>query len=282
MPDGQYTDAQLSDGTTLRFQGQLGPDQVRSKVQDYKLKTGSGMGAGNVPDTTNALNKVQQSPTGEKLGGRIATDPQELAAHRKTENEIGNTYAGAVGAMIPGVGAEGGIGSALMKIGRVGLGGLGGSMIGKHYGGTPGAIVGGIAGGGLAGGMERDPYTARVNGLPFGLQKFIPDWMVPTKIPKPELERGAFMNRGYQSMAEEPRVAIPGTESEGRYATIEGNRLREMAPKDPAAIRQLNQRGVRIPMLTEGKPLIHTGEFGGIQVPENTISGRKIIIPPPQ
>jgi len=37
MPDSQqYTDAQLSDGTTLRFLGQLGPDEVRQKVQGYR------------------------------------------------------------------------------------------------------------------------------------------------------------------------------------------------------------------------------------------------------
>lgn len=34
----QYTDAQLSDGTTLRFLGTLGPDEVRQKVQAYRLK----------------------------------------------------------------------------------------------------------------------------------------------------------------------------------------------------------------------------------------------------
>jgi hypothetical protein len=39
MPDPQqYTDAQLSDGTTLRFIGQLGPDEVRQKVQTYRAK----------------------------------------------------------------------------------------------------------------------------------------------------------------------------------------------------------------------------------------------------
>jgi hypothetical protein len=39
MPDPQqYTDAQLSDGTTLRFIGQLGPDEVRQKVQGYRAR----------------------------------------------------------------------------------------------------------------------------------------------------------------------------------------------------------------------------------------------------
>lgn len=146
---------------------------------------------------------------------------------------------------------------------------------------------GGAAAGGAIGAML-SPGAYDIGALPgmYAGREFGPSVM-EKMFPGPagrmeEAGRAAHMNRGYQSMAEEPRIAIPGTESEGRYATIEGNRLREMAPNDPAAIRQLNQRGVRIPMLTEGKPLIHTGEFGGIQVPENTISGRKIIIPPPQ
>src|SRR5579859_1631722 len=36
--NGQYTDAQLSDGTILRFQGQLSPQQVGDKVAAYRLK----------------------------------------------------------------------------------------------------------------------------------------------------------------------------------------------------------------------------------------------------
>jgi len=34
----QYTDAQLSDGNTLRFLGQLGPDEVKQKVQNYRAR----------------------------------------------------------------------------------------------------------------------------------------------------------------------------------------------------------------------------------------------------
>lgn len=34
----QYTDAQLSDGRTLRFLGDLNPDQVRAKVQDFRAR----------------------------------------------------------------------------------------------------------------------------------------------------------------------------------------------------------------------------------------------------
>jgi hypothetical protein len=36
MPEQPYTDAQLSDGTTLRFMGQLGPDEVKQRVGRYK------------------------------------------------------------------------------------------------------------------------------------------------------------------------------------------------------------------------------------------------------
>ncbi len=34
----QYTDAQLQDGTTLRFKGQLQPEEVKQKVADYRIK----------------------------------------------------------------------------------------------------------------------------------------------------------------------------------------------------------------------------------------------------
>ena len=37
----QYTDAQLADGTTLRFKGQLAPDEVKQKVSAYRAKQGS-------------------------------------------------------------------------------------------------------------------------------------------------------------------------------------------------------------------------------------------------
>src|SRR5713101_7510615 len=38
MDEQQYTDAQLSDGRTLRFLGQLGPDEVRQKVQTFRTR----------------------------------------------------------------------------------------------------------------------------------------------------------------------------------------------------------------------------------------------------
>ncbi len=37
----QYTDAQLSDGRTLRFMGQLGPDEIRQKVSSFRTSEGA-------------------------------------------------------------------------------------------------------------------------------------------------------------------------------------------------------------------------------------------------
>ena len=56
----------------------------------------------------------------------------------------------------------------------------------------------------MAAGLERDPYTGKVGNLPGGIQKFIPDWLFPRKIPQAELDQAAFLNRGYKSMAEAP------------------------------------------------------------------------------
>jgi hypothetical protein len=39
--DSQFTDAQLADGTKLRFKGQLTPDQVKAKVTEFRAKQGT-------------------------------------------------------------------------------------------------------------------------------------------------------------------------------------------------------------------------------------------------
>lgn len=49
MGSQPFTDAQLADGTTLRFQGQLGADELRAKVHGYRTKQGASQIAANPP-----------------------------------------------------------------------------------------------------------------------------------------------------------------------------------------------------------------------------------------
>ena len=89
MPDPQYTDAQLSDGTVLRFQGQLNPDQVKQKVADYRakttppdpIKTGAGMEHPTDPTIQNM---------GEQMHGAVSLMGRPVAslAAEKRANDV--------------------------------------------------------------------------------------------------------------------------------------------------------------------------------------------------
>lgn len=137
---------------------------------------------------------------------------------------------------IPGAGAES-VAGMIPAIARTAIGGtigagLGGEVggragsafgpTGREVGGAIGAVGGGLLGGGLAGGLERNPATpleserglpGRIKSLPFGVQRFIPDWAVPKG------EEGSPTNPGWYSKipARIPRGRIPsaGTETGG-------------------------------------------------------------------
>jgi hypothetical protein len=75
MPDPQqYTDAQLSDGRTLRFLGQLGPDEVRQKVQGFRQNE----------TARNPSSAVPKPPLPGALNPSFQYDPE-----RKGSGEIG-------------------------------------------------------------------------------------------------------------------------------------------------------------------------------------------------
>jgi hypothetical protein len=79
MEQGQTTDAQLSDGTTLRFQGQLSPDEVKAKVAAYRSKqSGSGPVSGGVTEGHN----VTPQPEGfwHSAGSVLGVTPEQLQA----------------------------------------------------------------------------------------------------------------------------------------------------------------------------------------------------------
>jgi len=65
----QTTDAQLSDGTTLRFQGQLSPDEVRAKVAAFRASKAQ---------------KIQQAKPGDDTG---IVDPRDAALNQPEQPE---------------------------------------------------------------------------------------------------------------------------------------------------------------------------------------------------
>jgi hypothetical protein len=76
MPgEQQYTDAQLSDGRTLRFLGQLGPDEVRQKVHSFRTREGAQGIEANPPGITKATNPIQaqelQNPRSPNYEGEM-------------------------------------------------------------------------------------------------------------------------------------------------------------------------------------------------------------------
>lgn len=67
MPDDQqYTDAQLSDGRTLRFQGQLGPDEIKQKVSAFRTREGAKNIQANPPGVQRPSLKMQMSNWGTR------------------------------------------------------------------------------------------------------------------------------------------------------------------------------------------------------------------------
>ena len=228
MPDDQYTDAQLSDGTTLRFQGQLNPDQVRGKVQDYKLKTGAGMGAGNTLDpatrpggATNPIEnaRMPREEIGAHHNAEVVGQGNVPAGRAKIWNTgskineglgIGLPMLGSAamplttGATIPAamrIATMGGLGAAGGRYAGGGLGGMFGPT-GKQIGEGVGSVLGGLAGG-LEGYKMQPPNPEEELG------SFMNKGYKSMDIPPEEAERGAFMNRGYQSM-DEPPARMPG------------------------------------------------------------------------
>lgn len=153
----------------------------------------------------------------------------------------------------------------LLKLGRgligatagASLGERGGSDVGRlagptgeKVGGVLGAIGGGLLGGGLTAGLERNPATSlqsrrgipgQIRSLPFGIQRMIPEWMVP----KGEL--GSPTNPG-------PFMDIPG-------------RMKIPTP--------LDRPFGRVPVTETGIPqMIHapiTSESNWLQNPEGNI-----------
>jgi hypothetical protein len=130
MSDGedQYTDAQLQDGTTLRFKGQLTPDVVKQKVSDYKLKTGSGMMTPKAPAPQLPADAGAESP----ISSAHAQDASIMEATQKAHPVATSpkTIATAAGGIIGG-GIAGPTAGLLTRSLATGLGMGGGTSVGQ-------------------------------------------------------------------------------------------------------------------------------------------------------
>lgn len=158
MPDG-YTDVQLNDGTTLRFNGEnLDPLTVKTKVAAYRAGVG----------TTAPVPKVDMGP--ETLPQKIA----KLTPDQKQRAEAGSSMA--LPEMLLSLGMLGPVG----LIEREGLGG-GLAKIGANLGrGALKSAAGAAAGAGVGAGVGEiagDPKSgARIGaGLGAATGAFLPD-----------------------------------------------------------------------------------------------------------
>ena len=162
-------------------------------------------------------NAQQQAHTETAQPIMQARDPHESILHAKLRNKIGQPemerqtipmlnavrdIGMVAGAVTPGLGAET-IPAMIAPIARTAIGGtigaiggeragsaVGGLMgpTGREVGGTIGSLAGGALGGGMAANMRRLPATfeeatasqpGRIKPMPMGIQRAIPEWMVP-------------------------------------------------------------------------------------------------------
>lgn len=172
--------------------------------------------------------------------------------------------------MVTGI-AEGVAGGApgILRLARGLTGAMGGAYLGRKSGeaiggdtgGTLGEFAGGLAGGGLAAGLERQPATSlqsrrgvpgSINPLPFGIQRFIPEWMVPKGEVGSPTNPGPFNDIPMRM----PRTAgrameLPG--ATGGTSSVAGTRSLVLTPSEAAsedvmqgiAKRRASERGMQ-------------------------------------
>jgi hypothetical protein len=161
---------------------------------------------------------------------------------------VAGAEAGVPGVLKAGRGLIGaGVGAGIGEAGGARVGGLFGET-GRKVGGTVGAVGGGLLGGSMAAGLERSPSTMRVKSLPFGIQRGIPEWMVPGPSDE-EIARGEFMNRGYKPVGT-AQSAFPPV---GTTGSVAGTRRLVLTPSEAAsedlmqgiAKRRASERGMQ-------------------------------------
>ena len=230
MP-GQDQYVALPDGTYVHVPGNATPEQLaqlKSKLSAQAPPTGNAGTTAHPLVTPEAGESFADTMhRGAEMGKRVTPgqidsattgaihDIPTVLAAASAPGLIGSIgEAGAEG--LPGLAKFGlkmgrgligaGVGAGIGERGGAGVGGLFGEN-GRKIGGTLGAVGGGLLGGGLAAGLERNPSTLQIKSMPFGMQRAIPEWMVPGGVEDEEAAKAAFMNRGYKSAL--PEAAAP-------------------------------------------------------------------------
>jgi len=120
-----------------------------------------------------------------------------------------------------------------------------GSLVGRTIGGLGGAVIGG----GLAASLGRNPTTMRIKSLPFGIQRAIPEWMVPGGVPEEEMAKGSFMNRGYKPSGS---LALPGGSEDGGVLQVPEPNAPANGEK-PGTMYSVKRKSVLMPAAQRGK-----------------------------
>lgn len=195
------------------------------------------------------------------------------------------------------------LGRALIGAGAGGYIGKGvGSSVGGMFGETGrevgGAVVGlggSLIGGGMAGGLERRAPSSlqalrgepgAVSPLPFGIQRFIPDWMVPgadegtisaAKADAKQRQLGSFMDKGFKLIGEPAQPQEQGIIGQAPRAPGISNDVqfvREPRPTTPED-RPGSMWSVKRQVLPS---LAGSGQPGALDV-MRALGGKALIIP---
>jgi len=219
--DDQYTDAQLKDGTTIRFKGQLNPDQVKQKVSEYRARQSAPVPTGSAAtDFANSGGSYLMQQPGENYeqfqqraikAGQNTTPEQIAAEHESNKAKVPGTIGAALtaGAVSP-VGLASAISAPAATIGAIGGGaigepvgrsivrGLGGGETAQNWGGLGGGLAGSVGGGMLGEPVQEGigrllhtregKITPAIPTLPAALGQSIPK-VLDTVFPEPELEK---------------------------------------------------------------------------------------------
>jgi hypothetical protein len=166
VADGQYTDAQLSDGRTLRFNGQLSPDEVKQKVAAFRSNdltqqtkaaaTAAGAPTGPAPlpkefQPENPNARVDFDASGKRLTPHtnIIDQAAQTEADRSMRQSVTmNRAANSPTPMTNSVNVMNPVGAARAAVGAK-VGGFAGSKLAPLVGASPvtGEVVGGLLGG---------------------------------------------------------------------------------------------------------------------------------------
>lgn len=205
----QYTDAQLADGTTLRFQGQLSPLEVKQRVTAYRAGLPSADSQSHNQLASTSMNKVDPM-----TGGQVTPQEEQVRDNysHQAQNNIHTPVTNAsliYAAPVLGSTPLASVGKFANSVGR----GIFGDVIGRFGARELGADedtqnLAGLALGTLGSVTGYKEPPARVG---FGRYSFgVPDALRPDGAAQEAQQSiGAFMNRGYKPAPVSPEPLSP-------------------------------------------------------------------------